>query len=320
MKKRIHLSNICVGMYIEELEDSSINGFDKRRLLITSQAELRIILASNAMSAIIDTAKGKDVCEAADPSWELIRARFEAELESSFHAGEIRQARECIESTRPMIRQMLSSAHRDGSFDFDGAHGIVEAVMSDALESAGALIAMTKLKDRDEGTFLHCLAVSALMIAFGRSLGLGEETIRDLGLGGLVHDLGKATVPHAVLNKPGKLSPAEFALVRQHPARGAALLRGACDLPQTVLDVCLYHHEKLDGTGYPFGLKEDGIPLAARIAAICDVYDAMVTIRPYKRGWSQAQTVEMMLNSHGHFDRDLLKRFVSQLVVKGSLQ
>ena len=144
MKKRIHLSNICVGMYIEELEDSSINGFDKRRLLITSQAELRIILASNAMSAIIDTAKGKDVCEAADPSWELIRARFEAELESSFHAGEIRQARECIESTRPMIRQMLSSAHRDGSFDFDGAHGIVEAVMSDALESAGALIAMTK--------------------------------------------------------------------------------------------------------------------------------------------------------------------------------
>jgi len=320
MKKRVQISHICVGMYIEELEDRSHNRLDNRQFLITSETELKVVLASKAMSAVINTSKGKDVVEETAPAWNVVRSRFEVELDATFPASELQQARKCIETTRPLIKRVFCDAQRNGTFDFDSAQAVVETIMSDALQCASALIATTKLKEHDEGTFLHCLAVSALMIAFGRSLELEEEMIRDLGLGGPVHDIGKATIPLAILNKPGKLTAAEFALVREHPVRGAALLRGVPGISQTVTGICLYHHEKHDGAGYPFGLKDEAIPLAARIAAICDVYDAMVTDRPYKRGWSQSQAIAMMLDSHGHFDRSLLKRFVSQLVVGGSLR
>ena len=91
------------------------------------------------------------------------------------------------------------------------------------------------------------------------------------------------------------------------------------DLPQSVLDVCLYHHEKYDGTGYPRRLAGTDIPVVARLSAICDVYDAMTTVRPYKRAWSQDEAIHAMLNSPGHFDPDLLKALVSEMVINGTI-
>lgn len=201
----------------------------------------------------------------------------------------------------------------------NAASQAVERIMSEAMTNAGALIGVAKLKKKDEGTFLHSLSVSALMmVAFGRSLGLDEETIRLLGLGGLVHDLGKVALPIELLRKPGKLTGEELALIRTHPERGLEMLAQVVSLPKVVLDICLYHHEKFDGSGYPRKLMGSGIPFAARLAAICDVYDALTSIRPYKRASTQAQAIDTMLLSAGHFDPDLLKAFVSGMVINGT--
>ncbi|MGK6317422.1 HD-GYP domain-containing protein [Neorhizobium sp. DT-125] len=305
-------------MYIEELEGAEpLPSFIVGS--IVSPSDVERMLSSRAISVVIDTQKGLDVERDAREQGGVDLASFASGLRSKFSDKQIRLARVAIQETRPSVRDLLSAARERGAFHLDAAGTAVERVMSEAMTNAGAMIAVAKLKEKDEGTFLHSLAVSALMITFGRNLGLSEEAVRLLGLGGLVHDLGKMVLPTDLLRKPGKLTAEEVDVIRTHPARGHDLVKQIEDMPQAVLDICLYHHEKFDGTGYPHGLAGSAIPRVARITAICDVYDALTTVRPYKRAWSQAEAIETMSHSHGHFDPELLKAFISKMVINGTI-
>jgi putative nucleotidyltransferase with HDIG domain len=287
--------------------------------MISSPDEVTRMMDSNLMTVVIDVRKGLDV-EPGAPSYQPTDASaFDAQLLVNFSARDIHQARQSISDTKPHIRSVLSEARINGAFAAKTALAAVEKIMTSAMDNAGALIAVAKLKEKDEITFLHSLAVSALMIAFGRSLGHAEGDVRLLGIGGLVHDLGKMALPNTILTKAGKLTAEEMDLVRKHPQRGHELVSQLGNSPQQVLDICLYHHEKFDGSGYPRGLVGMQIPYVARLAAICDVYDALTTIRPYKRAWSQGEAINMMMNSPGHFDPDLLSAFVSKMVINGTL-
>ncbi len=204
------------------------------------------------------------------------------------------------------------------AYHFGGKEGLHTAtadhIVETAQDSVVAIIGVSRLKSRDESTYLHSLAVSALMVSFGRALGLSEASVRTLAVGGLLHDIGKMAVPVEILSSRKKLSGEELAIVRSHPARGHEMLREFDDVPPLVLEICLHHHERHDGRGYPFGLKGNGIPFAARLAAICDVYEAMTTIRPYKPAWSSTEAIGVMLQSHGQFDPSLLRRFLSMIL------
>jgi HD-GYP domain-containing protein (c-di-GMP phosphodiesterase class II) len=142
---------------------------------------------------------------------------------------------------------------------------------------------------------------------------MDENECRAAGLAGLMHDLGKAVMPLDVLNKPGKLTDDEFAVMRSHPERGHALLLEGRGASAEVLDVCLHHHERIDGTGYPHKLAGDAITRVARMGAICDVYDAITSNRPYKRGWDPAESIARMASWKGHFDTALFTSFVKSL-------
>jgi HD-GYP domain-containing protein (c-di-GMP phosphodiesterase class II) len=161
---------------------------------------------------------------------------------------------------------------------------------------------------------MHSVAVCALMIALARQLGLDETQTRAAGLAGLLHDMGKAFIPNEVLNKPGKLTDEEFAVVKKHPELGhAALLQGS-GAGEIALDVCLHHHEKTDGSGYPRGLTGDQISLFAKMGAVCDVYDAITSNRPYKAGWDPAESLRKMAEwAKGHFDDAVFQAFVKSL-------
>ena len=152
------------------------------------------------------------------------------------------------------------------------------------------------------------------MVALGREQGLSEDACREAGMAGLLHDLGKALMPLAVLNKPGKLTEEEFAVMRTHPERGYELLLEARAVSDGVLDVCLHHHERIDGTGYPHHLAHEHISLLARMGSICDVYDPITSNRPYKAGWDPAESLRKMAEwSNGHFDPMVFQAFVKSI-------
>lgn len=315
MKKTIGLQQLRVGMFVDRIE-GAVAGSGARRagFRLHSVSQLELLRQSNATRAVIDVAKGVDVAaEAPNPA--AARAQLEPQFLDRFSAQEIQLARDAIARTVPHIRQIIETAHGQGTVDLGTAGAAVGEIMSG--ENLPALVALLKIKEVDESTFLHSLSVSALMILFARILAIDEETVKLYGMGGLLHDIGKVAIPPEVLAKSGRLSSEEYALIRSHPERGHAMLQKIEGVPVLALDICRFHHEKWDGSGYPLGLKGEAIPLSARIAAICDVYDALTTVRPYKRAWSQAEAVERMLASPGHFDPALLKKFVSQLVLSG---
>ncbi|WP_349962890.1 HD domain-containing phosphohydrolase [Rhizobium sp. ZPR3] len=232
-------------------------------------------------------------------------------LDMPLTAVQIKFAQQVVAELQPTIRSLFASILRDRVVCIEAARRIVERLMSET--STRTLINTTHLEDMGEDTGHHSLVVSALMIAFGRNLGLSEETVRLLGLGGLLHDVGKMVLPVRLLQKPSEFSVAELIVIRTHPELGHQMIVQIEGAPKAVLDICLHHHERYDGTGYPHELAGKDIPHVALIAAICDVYAALTAARPYKRAWSRSEAIGAMLGSRGHFDPELLASFVNLL-------
>lgn len=236
---------------------------------------------------------------------------IDTDFQSSKRAERVGLAQQVIREAIADVRYLFDRARRCRDIQYDAAGRVVGKLISRSPADIVALIGTEKPECGQEGTLFHSLVVSASMIAFGRSLGLSEDAVGLLGCGGLLHDIGKMALPTKLLERSGPLEIAELMLIRKHPTLGHEMLRRTEGMPKAVLDVCLYHHERFDGFGYPYGLVGAEIPKAARIAAICDVYDALTSARPYKTGWSPREAIDAMLRSAGQFDPALLDVFVS---------
>jgi putative nucleotidyltransferase with HDIG domain len=243
----------------------------------------------------------------------------DANVQSSYRTEQVRLAKQLVKEAMPDVRHIFDHARRYRDIPHNSAGGVVGKLTSRSSADAVALIGTEKLQDSQEGTPLHSLAVCASMIAFGRSLGLNEDVVKLLGFGGLLHDIGKMALPTKLLERSGPLNTAELMVIRTHPRLGHDMLRQIDGMPKAVLDVCLYHHERFDGSGYPHGLVGTEIPEVARIAAICDVYDALTSIRPYKNAWSADEATDIMLESSGQFDPVLLDAFLVWRARKGPI-
>ncbi|HAQ86972.1 MAG TPA: phosphodiesterase, partial [Pseudomonas sp.] len=212
--------------------------------------------------------------------------------------------------SKKAITELFNEARLGNAISVESCLPLVADISDSLARNSSALIGLARLKHKDEYTYLHSVAVCALMVSLARQLGLDENAVSEAGLAGLLHDVGKMVMPTEVLNKPGALTDAEFAVMRSHPERGHALLLAAGSLPASALDVCLHHHEKFDGSGYPFRLAGENISLFARMGAVCDVYDAITSNRPYKKAWNPAESLARMAQWTGHFDTQIFHAFV----------
>ncbi len=273
----------------------------------------------------IDTSKGLDVAPAepapavgssATPSGLRPQPPSEppaATSRVSLH-DELKRSVALLDESRKAVVAMFGQARMGLAVDAQACLPLVESISASVLRHNGAMVSLARLKRHDDYTYMHSVAVCALMIALGRQLGFDGDTLRALGMAGLLHDLGKAVMPADVLNKPGKLTDDEFRLIQRHPERGHELLAQSGEADEVVLDVCLHHHEKTDGSGYPHGLTADAIGLHARMGAVCDVYDAITSNRPYKQGWDPAESIGRMAEwQRGHFDETVFQTFVKSL-------
>lgn len=211
------------------------------------------------------------------------------------------------------IVEMFSEARMGHAIAVSKADELVDHIARSISRHPNAFISLVRLKNATEYTYMHSVAVCALMIAVAHQLDFSEELIHQAGLAGLLHDIGKMAIAGAILNKPGKLTDDEFLVIRQHPQRGAQILRASGPLCEAVVDVCLHHHERMDGSGYPDRLSGEQISLFSRMAAICDVYDAVTSDRPYNEAWSPAIAIQKMSGWKRHFDHSIFHAFVKSI-------
>ena len=217
------------------------------------------------------------------------------------------------EAIAHQMRRIFTDLQMGWALDRADVDGVLDNIVQSVGEDAHALLNVLRIKTKDDYTFLHSAAVCTLMLCVARHRGMDEAETRDLGLAGLLHDVGKIGIPDEVLNKPARLTDPEFSIVKNHPEHGHRLLASAGDIAATALDVCLHHHEKIDGTGYPYGLSADSISFAARLGAVCDVFDALTSQRAYKEAWSPQQALTKMWAWEGHLDHDVMAELMVAL-------
>lgn len=190
---------------------------------------------------------------------------------------------------------------------------IVNDLVSELLYKDDLTYNIIDFKNYDSYTFQHCLNVAILSISTGISLKLNESSLHELGIAGMLHDIGKMLIPVEILNKPGKLTDEEFTIIKEHPVNAVKQLKNL--VSSDVLRAIESHHEKLDGTGYPYGRTENNISYYAKILAVCDVYDALTSDRPYRKATFSNEVIEYIMGcADTHFDYDILKHFIKIIV------
>lgn len=258
---------------------------------------------------------GADTSERTDSSAQTTNdtLRVDSACGSVTLEEELIAAKKLYVQSKSAVVEMFNQARMGRAISVKQADELVDDINGSIARHPSAFISLVRLKGADEYTYMHSVAVCALMISVAHQLGLSAELIHQAGLAGLLHDVGKLAIPGAILNKPGKLTEHEFDVIRQHPQRGAHLLRTSVPMCEMVLDVCLHHHEKIDGSGYPDRLVGEQISLFSRMAAICDVYDAVTSDRPYNEAWGPAIAIQKMSEWKQHFDTSVFQAFVKSV-------
>lgn len=325
MLKRIAVQQLRVGMYLQEMCGSWMDHpFFRNKFLVEDPQDIQSLLGSSIREVWIDTSKGLDVeaGEAVEQSIAVAEAEHLLEdaakdggiVEQVSMAEEVTRAAKICSKAKDAVSSMFHEARMGKALNTEDAMPLVEEISNSVLRNPGAVISLARLKTKDDYTYMHSVAVCALMVALARQLGLNEAQTKQAGMAGLLHDVGKMMIPMDILNKPGKLTDEEFLAVKSHPAEGHKMLLEGHGVDEVALDVCLHHHEKIDGSGYPEGLSGDEISLFARMGAVCDVYDAITSNRPYKDGWDPAESLKKMAEwSKGHFDPVIFQSFVKSL-------
>jgi len=321
MLKKIQVRQLQVGMHLKEFCGSWMDHpFWRTGFVIKDPHDIELILASRITEVWIDCSKGDDV-----PRGAAVVEQIEAPVAAPVAvvvrkpvaavpmAEEVaRASRICFEAKAAVVT-MFEEVRMGRAVDVGGARQLVEDISDSVARNPGAIISLARLKTADDYTYMHSVAVCAMMVALAKQLKFEDAHTRQLGLAGLLHDLGKAAMPSAVLNKPGKLTDAEFDIMKTHPTEGYKMLMASSGVDAVSLDVVLHHHEKIDGSGYPERFKGDQISLHAKMGAVCDVYDAITSNRPYKAGWDPAESLRRMAEWKGHFEPMVFQAFVKSI-------
>ncbi|MDD6480682.1 MAG: HD-GYP domain-containing protein [Lachnospiraceae bacterium] len=220
-------------------------------------------------------------------------------------------------SVRERIAQGIQYIYNNTNTDemVSATASIADDLLSAINENDAIAIDISALKTSDEYTFKHSVDVATISMIIAKQQGKSAKDVHDIGIAGLLHDIGKTKIPLSILNKPGRLNDKEFAIMKQHAVYSYQMIK---DKPEFTPEICLgvlQHHEKINGKGYPMGVNSDMLSPYARILAVADIYDALVTERPYKSAYSQRDAVEMIMSMTMELDIDAMKSFLESMIL-----
>lgn len=332
MIKLIPIEQLQPGMFIHDLNCGWIeHNFVRNRFAVKDAATVVRVRDIGVHEIYIDTERGLDVADAptreeaelaVDEKIEAIATAPAPAFSPTSLADEMQRARGLHREAHRIVRDMMGDVRLGKQIEMEQVEPLVERIVSSIFRQQDALLPLARLKHHDEYTFLHSVSVCALMTAFARTLELPREIIREIAIGALLHDVGKAKVPDAILNKPAKLTDAEFDKMKSHVVQSKLILLHTPGVSDIALDVAAQHHERYDGTGYPNKLKADEISLYGQMGAIVDVYDALTSNRVYHKGMPPTEALRKLLEwSKFHFKPELVQAFIRSIGIypSGSL-
>lgn len=325
MKVKLDVDRLREGMFVSDLDCNwSETSFLLEGVLITGEEELAE-LARCCRYVYVDTERSHEsvipelesLASKAPPTAEPGSKRElekEAERDEKHFQQALREARPIHGRTKTYIQTLLEDVRLGNSLDTETARELVGQITENITRSPNAMVWLAHLKHRDEYTVTHCMNTCILAVTFGRYLGLGKEELELLGLGALLHDIGKMCVPLEILNKPGRLTPEEYEIVKTHAARGHELLVEKGGIPPESLDIVLHHHERISGKGYPHGLDGSQVRRMTKIVSIVDVYDAITSDRCYHDGMAPYDALKNMYEWISEdFEQELVEQFIKCL-------
>lgn len=323
MKMKVSSSVLEMGMYIDALDRPWIESpFTFQGFLLTESEQLKQINhlcsfvyvdAEKSTISIPEKLHLSNTSSSNDSGKTFIDTVIIApgELQTSDLGEELVKAKRMHEQTRDYINDVLKNVYQGGVPDIEKARERVNELVKNILTSPDMLVLLTQIKTKDEYTAIHSMNVCVLSIALGRYLGLPLDKLRTLGLGALLHDVGKMKVADSILKKTGKLTKEETSLMKAHSFLGYELLKNEKGMTDEVLSIIRDHHERTSGTGYPLGVKSEKISSLTKIVSLIDVYDALTSDRAYSDAMTQTNALHELYNiAKGNFEHQLVESLI----------
>jgi HD-GYP domain-containing protein (c-di-GMP phosphodiesterase class II) len=321
MIKRVPTSALKVGMYITDLNNDWIpHNTQRKRGVIKKEETIEKIRRMGVEFVYIDASKGLD-SQDSETAAEVDR-RNESALQKAGAlapglrpnvalAEEIVIAQQIHSQAQGLVGEFMNHAKVGGAIDVAPIHQLADELQHSVLRNANALSCLGRIREKDNYLLEHSVNLSVLMSLFGNHRGLSSDVLHQTIVGALLHDLGKILTPDEILHKPGRLTPEEFEVMKLHARHSRDILATTEGIGELTVITAAQHHERLDGTGYPEGLKGDEISEYGRMVAISDVYDAITADRVYHKGMTPTQGLKKLLEWSGtHLDPSLVKQFI----------
>ncbi|MBL0512497.1 Cyclic di-GMP phosphodiesterase response regulator RpfG [compost metagenome] len=306
----IPVNQLQPGMYVIAIASQTGAMEIAQTGLVTNRQQVDALIRRGVLTVRVDLARSKL------PGIEQVVSPSPAQSAGSARpagSGEGRELkiRRLYQEARELQGKFIRHLKAGEPIDITPLAAVAEEMVDTMFTHGDAMLCLARIRAKDAYLMEHSMNVAILLANFGRYLGLERSVLKELTLGGLLHDVGKIMTPDEVLNKPGKLTDEEFGVMRQHVVHSYDILSNTAGITPTMLEVAANHHERLDGTGYPQRLKGDQLSLYTRMSGIVDVYDAVTADRVYKQGMQPTQAFRILLKGiNQHFDAELVTKFI----------
>ena len=321
--EKVSCCDLTVGMYIQELDRPWLEtpfmfqGFYIRNVeeIETLQGYCEYVFINRSQKdidpGIIHTTIKHEPSTTSRVKAIAIKTGSDRYIDTVVVEKELETARKIYTESSKAIENIFSTAHSDGTVNLDDAGETTSNIVGSVLRNPDAFMLLQRMKSKGRYKYTHAINCCALAATFCRHMGFSKAEMQDVSMGALLLDIGITKLPDSMINKQGTLNPLAMKLVRNHVNFGLDMLDKTPNLPPTVRNILLTHHERINGKGYPNALKGEQIPVCGRIAAIVDCYDAMISTRPYKERIAPTEAVCTMYNwRNTDFHEDLMEQFI----------